>query len=414
MGTLWNRSGVVERYADDLRAVGAKAYFFQGGTTTPLTVFQDGGEIISHPHPVVADANGRWPAVFIPFVPTYDVQVTSADDENLSYMILIPNPNPLRIVDPGDVPKPENLVRTGMIHAEFVGAPKIGYVRLNGLTIGDADSQATEMHHADAKALFIHLWSNVPEPMCKVLPARGENPDIDWANHKQLTLPDMRGSLFAGLDDMGNTAAGRFGGLTFIEGGPTTPGSYIGGNIQSLEIHHIPAHTHTGTTNTVPALTAVEHDHTLVGGSTSGQLQPHHHEQTGSFASGGASVQMNHHHDVPALQIQTGNFGGLTGGAQPLITSIVYGSPSPANTTADTNLTHTHTTPISGSTGDDSNVHRHSYAPALGSDADVSTATQNLSHVHTFTTNVTPTPPNAGLPFVNLPSTRLVTWYIKL
>jgi hypothetical protein len=408
MGTLWNRSGVVERYADDLRAVGAKAYFFQGGTTIPLTVFQDGGQSTAHTHPLLADANGRWPAVFIPFVPTYDVLVTSADDVELSFMVLIPNPNPLQIVDPGDVPKPENLIRTGMVHAEFVGAPKTGYVRLNGLTIGDEFSSATERGNADTQALFVHLWSNVPEPMCKVTPGPRTTPEGDFAAHKTISLPDMRGMLFAGLDDMGNTASGRFSILTFNEGGPTTPGSFIGGNIQNLEIHHIPSHTHTGTTAS-GLITPVEHDHTLVGGSTSGPLQPHHHEQTGIFASAGASVQMNHHHDLPTLQIGTSLFG-ATAGSQPYITSLQYGSPSAANTTADTNLTHTHNTTISGSTGDDSNVHRHSYAPALGSDADVSTASQNLSHTHTFTTN----PTGSGLPFVNLPCTRLVTWYIKL
>ena len=61
MGILWAKSGYIERDNSDVRAPGAKAYFYAGGTTTPLTVYTDAAEAVTHPDPVVADANGRRP-----------------------------------------------------------------------------------------------------------------------------------------------------------------------------------------------------------------------------------------------------------------------------------------------------------------------------------------------------------------
>ena len=45
MGSLWNRSGTIERYgASDLKAGGAKAYFYEAGTTNAMIVYEDAGE----------------------------------------------------------------------------------------------------------------------------------------------------------------------------------------------------------------------------------------------------------------------------------------------------------------------------------------------------------------------------------
>src|SRR6185369_2909144 len=132
---------MVERYADDLRADGAKAFFFQGGTTSPLTVYRDAGESSAHPIPVVADANGRWPDVFVHYTVSYDFQVKSKDDVQITFTLGVPNPNP---VDLTVVIPPEERVSTGMIHGEFINASKPGYVRLNGRTIGNAASGASE------------------------------------------------------------------------------------------------------------------------------------------------------------------------------------------------------------------------------------------------------------------------------
>src|SRR5215471_12537284 len=97
MGSLWNRSGTVERYADDLKAAGAQAFFFVGGTTTPLVVYHDAAEGSAHTNPVVADSRGRWPDIFVPYILNYDVLVKTAEGVQLTYTLAIPNPNPVDI-----------------------------------------------------------------------------------------------------------------------------------------------------------------------------------------------------------------------------------------------------------------------------------------------------------------------------
>ncbi len=44
---------------------GAELYFFEAGTTTPKASFSDVAETVAQTHPVLADANGRFPAIFI-------------------------------------------------------------------------------------------------------------------------------------------------------------------------------------------------------------------------------------------------------------------------------------------------------------------------------------------------------------
>lgn len=44
---------------------GALLYFYVAGTTTPITVYQDSGLITPHQSPVVADASGIFPAIYV-------------------------------------------------------------------------------------------------------------------------------------------------------------------------------------------------------------------------------------------------------------------------------------------------------------------------------------------------------------
>lgn len=44
---------------------GALLYFYAAGTTTPITVYQDSGLITPHASPVVADASGIFPAIYV-------------------------------------------------------------------------------------------------------------------------------------------------------------------------------------------------------------------------------------------------------------------------------------------------------------------------------------------------------------
>ena len=95
MGTLWPRSGTVELAGSTPRkAANAKAYFYQGNSTTMITVYTTAAENVAHPNPVVADANGRWPNVWVPYRATYDVKVTTAGGTQLSYAQNIANAQP--------------------------------------------------------------------------------------------------------------------------------------------------------------------------------------------------------------------------------------------------------------------------------------------------------------------------------
>lgn len=65
-------------------APGAKAYFYQSGTTTPVTVYQDSAYTTPHASPVVANSAGVFPVVY--YNGPYDVKsvVTGADDTAIS------------------------------------------------------------------------------------------------------------------------------------------------------------------------------------------------------------------------------------------------------------------------------------------------------------------------------------------
>lgn len=74
-------------------------------------------------------------------------------------------------------------------------------------------------------------------------------------------LPDCRGRVIAGKDNMGGTAANR---MTFVLSGSTIGAS--GGNERhALDISEAPAHTHTGTTSTNG-----DHSHFLAGFAVTG------------------------------------------------------------------------------------------------------------------------------------------------
>lgn len=126
---------------------------------------------------------------------------------------------------------------TGDCHWRPTDETLQGYVRLNALTIGDASSNATERANADCLKLFTWLWTNFTDAQCPIFTSgggassRGATAAADWAAHKAISTPDMRGAWPAGLDTMGNASAGRLNNATFDIGGGTVAGSrghYLG------------------------------------------------------------------------------------------------------------------------------------------------------------------------------------------
>lgn len=374
---------MVERYADDLRAAGAKAYFDLGGTTTPMSVYQDSGEASAHTYPVVADANGRWPDVFIPYIVSYNVRVTSADDVQLTYSLEIPNPDPIEL----SVTIPaEEKIQTGMIHAEMVNTVKSGYVRLNGRTVGNASSSGTERANADTSALFTYLWNNLTDTIAPVSSGRGGSAAADFAANKTITLVNWQGAMPIGLDDMGASAGSFFAGLTFSVGDATTAGSRTGSNGIALTTANLPAHSHSGTTSADGS-----HNHT---GTTETESASHTHSGTTNDDSAHTHTitDTGHFHSEEGFTpsgVQSGV--GATGGIEESRNTNTVSTGISINSSG----AHTHTF----TSGNASATHTHSFT----------TSTQS-NHSHTFTTDTV----GSGTVFNNLPRSVLVTWFIKL
>lgn len=134
--------------------------------------------------------------------------------------------------------------------ADFAGltAPA-GWHLLSGGTIGDATSGATVRANADQSALFVQLWDNFSNTELTIQDSsgvgttRGANAATDFAAHKRLPLPDLRGRVVAGKDNMGGTSANR---LTDQSGGldGDTLGDTGGSETHQLIIAELAAHTH--------------------------------------------------------------------------------------------------------------------------------------------------------------------------
>jgi|SRR5262245_127361 len=407
MGTLWNRSGTIERYGDDLPARGAKAYFYQGGTTTPLRVFQDGNEASAHPIPLLSDADGRWPAVFVPYLPnptfpavtSYNVRVTTAQDVQLTFTALIPNPNP---VDISTTLPPNSTLATGMVVADFItNGTRAGFVRCNGKTIGNAASTPGERNNADCHDLFVYLWNNVSSvsgnQICTVIGGLGATAEIDFTAGKSLTLPDCRGSLLCGIDEMGSSSSGHFIQIGFETGGAGVAGSVTGTNLKQLQENEMPTHSHSGSGS--PAGNHIHHG--SVSGTTEFENSNHFHNfGPYTFTSGSNNEGLDHTHTYNDRVFSASGTGTATGpfpsgGSDVNILRVTDG--------ASTSLTHTHNVSVSGQTGYVSNDHAHLFGASFMTDAPG-------DHTHTFTTD----DKGGSQGFNNMPRTTLVTWFIKL
>lgn len=132
---------------------------------------------------------------------------------------------------------------------DYVGATApSGYVLASGRTIGSASSGATERANADTQTLFELLWNSMADAQAAVSSGRGASATADFTANKTITLPDMRGRVVAGKDNMGGTTASRLTSTYSMNG--TTLGTAGGAESHTLTTAQMPNHTHseTGTT----------------------------------------------------------------------------------------------------------------------------------------------------------------------
>lgn len=225
---------------------GGKLYLIQAGTTsTPQNCYQDSGLTLPWPNPITLDSAGRIPQLFCA---DGSIKIRLTNSAGVQQLVQ----DNLLVVGPsgggggGGSVDPTTIIQTGQIIPMYGTGVLTGFVRANGRTIGSASSGATERANADCQALFEYLWG--ADANLSVSGGRGASASADWEANKTIALPDLRGRVLAGLDDMGNTAASRLTNSFFTS--PTTLGGTAGAQSQTLVTANLPPYTPSGTVTT--------------------------------------------------------------------------------------------------------------------------------------------------------------------
>lgn len=226
---------------------GGKFYTFQTGTSTPQSAYQDTALTIAHPNPITLDSSGRIPPFYLA---DGTIKIRLADVAGVTILAY----DGLLVVGPssggggGASVDPTTVLATGDTKSKYGTGSLTGFVRLNGRTVGSATSGASERANADVQALFEYLWTT--DPNLAVSGGRGGSANADWLSNKTITLPDYRGRVPGGLDDMGNSAAGRLT-ATYFGTGATTLGAAGGAENYTLQAADTPVVSHTHAAGTL-------------------------------------------------------------------------------------------------------------------------------------------------------------------
>lgn len=239
---------------------GCKLFIIQAGTpAAPQNAFSDSGLTTALPNPIICDASGRLPQFFLADG-LIKIRLT---DKNGVTQVTADN---IQVIGPsgggggGGVIDATTILATGDLKVRYGTGILTGFVRANGRTIGSATSGATERANADAEALFEYLWG--ADANLAVAGGRGASANADWIANKTLTLPDWRGRLIAGLDDMGNTSAARLSSIL----SSTILGAAGGAQQVTLGTGNLPPYTPSGTVSV--ALNDPGHSHASTNSTT--------------------------------------------------------------------------------------------------------------------------------------------------
>jgi microcystin-dependent protein len=253
---------------------GCKLYVIQAGTVaTPQNSYQDTGLTTAQPNPMTCDASGRLPQWFVAdglikvrLTDTNGVQVFVGDN------LLVVGPSSGGGGGGGTI-DPTTIASTGDTKAAYTTGSLSGWVRMNGRTIGNASSGATERANADTQALFVFLWNT--DSTLVVVGGRGASALADYTSNHQITLPDLRGRGMSGMDDMGSSDSGRLA-SSALTAGRFTLGYANGESTHILTAQEIPSITSSGavgvTSNTSNVITGTLTS-TLISGGTGAPFQ---------------------------------------------------------------------------------------------------------------------------------------------
>src|SRR5512139_3668854 len=188
-------------------ASGWNLYLYTANTSTPVNSYQDTALTVLNPWPIQADASGMMPPFWLA-----DGNYRARGTSNNGGTVYFDLPTVLALgASAGSAPSggvdPNAIFQTGDVIWVDVQGTRAGWVRDNGRTIGSATSGGTERANADTQALFTFLWNNFADAVCPVSTGRGASAAADWGANKTIGLPDKRGYIAGGVDDMGNAAA---------------------------------------------------------------------------------------------------------------------------------------------------------------------------------------------------------------
>lgn len=252
---------------------GGLLYFYAAGTTTPQSAYQDISLTIPWPNPITLDSGGNVPQLF--FDDGYiKFRLSNADGVTQIEADFVLVLGPTSGVGAAPSVDATTILATGDIKTRYGTGVLTGFVRANGRTIGSATSGASERANADTEALFLYLWTE--DAGLAVSTGRGASAAADWAANKNIALPDWRGRVIAGFDDMGNSAANR---LTAAGG---MSGSGIGGASSSQ--------ARTLAANQIPTITSVNASQAISVAATNFLLEQGVNTTTGVPATGGTGV----------------------------------------------------------------------------------------------------------------------------
>jgi microcystin-dependent protein len=351
---LWPRSGSFEFTAAGDPATGALAYFFDSGTSTPRAVYEDAALSVAHEHPVEADGNGRWPAIYLPYG-DYKYILKTSGGTTLISIDGISNDAPTE-TDAGLTAESDEVFQTG--DYLFVGknGTRTGFIRCSGKTIGSASSSGSERANADCEDLFLYLWNNYAQGQCAVVGGRGASAAADWAANKRISVPDHRGAALIGFDDMGNTDSGLTDNAPVETGSGIVAGSILGLNTHTLTEAQLPEHDHAvSITSATESVTHTHSDGTFAAAAGGAHTPAGTITDTRSYTFPYASIN-----NIPVGGSNTaGNPGGvgftqnITVGASGTITFAGTLVPDHTHdvtgTSGNASVTHTHL--VSGNTG---------------------------------------------------------------
>jgi microcystin-dependent protein len=234
---------------------GCLLYLYDAGTSTPADSFQDFGLTVLNSWPLEADSSGRVPQFWLADG-SYRARLTTSDGTEIFDFDGIQAIGASVASSGGGGGGGGSAVDANaiLLTGDFLWRPtagtRTGFVRANARTFGSASSGGVERANADTQPLFEFLWNNFSNALCPVGGGRGGTAAGDFTANKTIQSLDMRGYGIFGLDDMGNSAAGRL-----VTGTPTAAASSTGAEKTTLVLANLPAHDHGAGTYAVGAHT---------------------------------------------------------------------------------------------------------------------------------------------------------------